>query len=141
MKKILSCLLMCLLMTSCMCPASFEQQQVELLRFRDGTVNAPGGSWISGYNPSVHGMPCGLDTNPATVRVGMSSDELRTALGEPSHITTNRGLLRWSYPTGDRRWITLLIISLPLAGNERWEFVIQSNQVQRILFLSTDTAT
>ncbi|MEK6714504.1 MAG: hypothetical protein AABY43_00450 [Candidatus Omnitrophota bacterium] len=117
MKKVmknLSVLLLCLILNGCAFPTTYRTEQINLVRNDKGEVI------LNKWN------------NPPNLSIGMTTEEVKANIGEPSKIITKGDKIIYLYYKEGFRWIAILTPLIPL-GRERYELIFKQNKLESIL--------
>lgn len=117
MKKTLI-VLFCLISCGCTFLATYKTEQINLIRDNSGNVR------LNTLN------------NPPNVSLGMSAEDVKKAIGEPSKIITQNTNVIYHYNKEGTRWAGILIPMIPL-GRERYELTFNENRLESILERTT----
>ena len=78
-----------------------------------------------------------VDSSPE-VRVGMTKDQVREVMADPSKVFTMKdGREVWVYYTSGLRWFIALPIYLPI-GRNHYKFIFSGPALQEILLETTE---
>lgn len=112
--KNLSVLLLCLILNGCAFPTTYRTEQINLVRNDKGEVI------LNKWN------------NPPNLSIGMTTEEVKANIGEPSKIITKGDKIIYLYYKEGFRWIAILTPLIPL-GRERYELIFKQNKLESIL--------
>lgn len=117
MKNILV-LLLSLTLAGCAFLSTYRIEQINLVRDDKGEVSL--NKWNS----------------PPNIIIGMTIEEVKSAIGEPSEIINRNGKVVYMYYKDGFRWICILTPLIP-AGRERYELIFMQNRLEAILEKTT----
>lgn len=113
MKNILV-LLLCLVLGGCVSPATYKIEQINLVRNDKGNVG------LNKWN------------NPPNLSIGMTTEEVKAVIGEPSKIIGRGDRVIYVYYKEGFRWIGILMPLIPV-GWECYELIFRQNKLETIL--------